>query len=154
MNVKEKVKQLSLVYWMMGITQVIAGVVIYLLIKNGVLLPDYSAAVLLQKIAMFVVPGLMAAGYFAFKYLLSKIDMNQRLDEKVQRYFSLIMIRAALFELAFLFCCVAAAITGVELFLYMAPIAFLLFLLMRPNPADMKSELQLNESDYIRLFGS
>jgi hypothetical protein len=154
MNVKDKAKQLNLVYWAMALMQVIVGVVLYVLIKNGMLLPDYTLAILLQKIAMFLVPGLMAAGYFLFKYLLARVDMNQRLEVKFQRYFSLIMLRAALFEIAFFFCCIAAAITGVELFHYMAPIAFLLFLLMRPNPADMKSDLQLSESDSIKLFGS
>lgn len=152
MNVKDKVKQLNLVYKVMGAMQVMIGIVMYLLINQGILLPDYGAAVMLQKIAMVLVPGLMAAGYFSFKYLLARLDMSLRLEQKVQRYFSLILVRAAFFECAFLFCCIAAAITGVELFLYMTPIAFLLFLLLRPNPADMRSDLQLSDSDAVTLF--
>lgn len=151
-NVKAKLKQLVLVYRMMAITQVIAGVALYILIKQGILLPDYTAAILLQKIALVLVPGSMAAGYFLYKYLLSKVDVKMRLEDKVLKYFSMIMMRAAFFEFAFLFCCIAAATTGVELFLYMTPVVFLLFLLLRPNPSDMRSDLQLSDSDAIMLF--
>ena len=149
-NVKERIKQLTLVYWFLGVTQVAMGAAVFFLIKNDK--PDYAAAILLQKVALVAVPGLMAAGYFMFKYLLGKLDMTLKLEQKVQKYFSFIIVRAAFFEAAFLFCCVASAITRVELFLYMAPIAFLLFLLLRPNPADMKSDLQLSEFDAAKIF--
>lgn len=149
-NVKERVKQLNLIYTVMGVMQVAMGVAVYFLIKNEK--PDYAAAVLLQKISLVMVPGLMAAGYFLYKYSLRKLDMSMRLEQKVQRYFFMIITRAAFLESAFLFCCIAAAITRVELFLYMTPIVFLLFLLLRPNAADMKNDLQLSESDTIKLF--
>jgi hypothetical protein len=149
-NGKERVKQLNLVYKAMGVMQVVLGVAVYFLIRNE--RPDYNLAILFQKISLVMVPGLMAAGYFLYKYLLGKVDMKLRVEGKVQRYFSLIIIRAAFFESAFLFCCIAAMITRVELFLYMAPITFLLFLMLRPNPADMRSDLQLSDSDAIKLF--
>jgi hypothetical protein len=149
-NVKEKVKNLNLVYKVLAATQLLMGLAVYFLVKGQK--PDYSAAITLQKIGLLIVPGLMAAGYFLFKYMLGRVDMSSRLEEKVNRYFTLIIMRAAFFEAAFVFCCIASAITHVELFLYMAPIAFLLFLLLRPNPADMRSDMQLTEPDAARLF--
>ncbi len=100
---------------------------------------------------MFAIPGLLAAGYFLFKYQLRQIDPKAKLAEKVKQYFSFVLIRSALFEVAFFICCVSALVTGVELFLYMALVPFMLFLLMRPNPSDLQNDLQLSDFDLSQI---
>ena len=153
---KARLKQLNIVYTSMGITQLSIGIAVYFLVANNFFLarPDYNTAIFIQKIAFVFLPVSMGAGYFLYKYLVGKIDENVRLHEKVKRYFSLVLLRTAFIEAAFLFCCVAAALTNVDIFLWMAPVPFLLFLLLRPNPSDIKNDLKLSENDFIKLFES
>ena len=147
-----QVRTMKLVYSAMAVVQAIFGGVVYGLIKGGMMgKPDYNFAITLQKVLLFAIPGLMAAGYFVFRFLLSKIEKNLSLEDKVKRYFSLVLVRAGLFEGAFFLCAVTALITGVELFLWIAPVLFLVFLLMRPTAAGMAVDLELSPADRSRL---
>src|SRR5262249_17666482 len=112
-----------------------------------------TMAVTFQKIALVLIPGLMAVGYFMFRTMLSRIATSQSgLEEKVRRYFALVLIRAAFFEIAFFFCCVAAFLTRVQLFLWIAPVIFFVFLLLRPTAEGIVSDLSLNPSDGRKLM--
>ena len=147
-----QLKSFALMYWAMALMQVFFGVAVYVLITTGLLgEPDYTLAILFQKIALILVPGLMASGYFLFRYLVSKLDPKLPLEEKVKRYFSYTLIRGSLIEVGFIFCCVAAVITHVQLFLWIAPVVFLVFLLLRPTPEGMTGDLQLSPIDSNKL---
>jgi hypothetical protein len=147
-NVQAQVKQLNIVYWALALPQVVFGGISYLLVSQEIVgAPDYTMALTFQKIALIFVPAAMAAGYFLFKFQVSKVDQKLSLDQKLKQYMSLMVVRAALFEVAFFFCCVSALATGVVLFLYMAPIVFLVFLLLRPTPVGIANDLQLSQSD-------
>jgi hypothetical protein len=141
-----------MVYWAMAVGQLILGVVSYVLISTGTLgTPDYSLAMTFQKIALIFIPLMMAAGYFLFKYQLSRVDLKIPLEDKLKRYFTLILVRGALFELAFFYCCVAALTTRVSLFLWIAPVVFFIFLLLRPTPEGITVDLQLSQNDSRKL---
>jgi hypothetical protein len=143
---------MSMVYWAMSVAQVVFGVAVYALTATGTLgKPDYNLAITMQKVAIFLIPLSMGAGYFVFRSMLARIDKNIALEAKVRRYFALVLIRGALFEGAFLFCCVAALITGVQLFLWISPVIFLVFLLLRPTPEGIAADLELNPADRNRL---
>jgi hypothetical protein len=145
---KRRIKTLNLVYWVQGVFQLIIGVVVYLTITGK---PDYTTAIFFQKILLTTVPLLMGTGYFLYRYQIGKLDMKLSLEEKVQRYVVYILARTAFFEVAFLFCCISAFQTSVQLFLWIAPVPFLLFLLLRPNPGDMKIDLRLTEAEANQL---
>jgi hypothetical protein len=139
----------------MAVGQLVLGVVSYVLISTGSSgAPDYSMALTFQKIAVIFVPSMMALGYFLFKYQLSRIDPELQLEDKLKRYFALILVRGALFEIAFFYCCVAALVTGVSLFLWIAPVVFLVFLLLRPTPEAIAADLRLNSADRSKLTQS
>lgn len=145
-------KQMMMVYWALAIGQVVVGAVSYVLISQEILgAPDYNLAITFQKVALIFVPAAMAAGYFIFRFQLSKVDPGLPLDQKLKQYFSFVVVRAALFEAAFLFCCVAGLASRVILFLYMAPIVFLVFLLLRPTTAGIANDLQLSPSDSNKI---
>jgi hypothetical protein len=139
----------------MAVAQVLLGTISYVLIVTGTLgKADYTLALVLQEIALLLIPLSMAVGYFLFRYMLSRLDRQLPLEEKVKKYFSFTLIRGALFEIGFLFCCAAALITKVELFLWIAPIVFLVFLLVRPTPEGMTTDMQLSQADSSKLRGS
>jgi len=144
-----------MIYWAMALGQVVLGTASYVLISMGMLgTADYSIAMTFQKIGLIFIPSMMALGYFLFRYQLSRLDLKLPLEEKLKRYFSFILVRGALFEVAFFYCCVAALATKVLLFLWIAPIVFLVFLLMRPAPQGIASDLQLNPGDINKLTKS
>lgn len=148
-----QLRTMKLVYWAMALVQVVFGVAVYVIISVGLMgKPDYDLALTLQKVLLVFVPGAMAIGYFVFRYLLSKMDKKLPIAEKVKRYFSLILIRAALLEAAFLFCAVAALITGVQLFLWIAPVIFFVFLLLRPTTEGLAVDLELSPDDRNKLI--
>lgn len=145
-------KLIRTIYWALALGQIMVGVVSYVLISTGTLgPPDYTLALLFQEVALILVPVLMAAGYFIFRFQLSKIDMKLSLDEKLKKYFSLVIVRGALFEAAFLYCCVAALTTRVMLFLWMAPVVFIVFLMVRPSVPAITNDLQLSPDESNKI---
>lgn len=150
--VKTNLKSMTMVYWAMSIGQLIFGVVSYVLVSTGTLgAPDYSVAMTFQKIALVFIPAMMAIGYFLFRYQLSRLDPKLSLEDKLKRYFSFILVRAAFLELGFFYCCVAALVTKVQLFLWIAPVVFFVFLLLRPTPEGIANDLQLSPGDSNKL---
>jgi hypothetical protein len=142
-----------MVYWAMGVVQLIFGVAVYAIVSMGMTgPPNYDLALTLQKIMLIFIPASMAIGYFLFRYLLSKVDKSLPLIQKFKRYFSLILIRAAFFEAAFFFCGVAALITNVLMFLWIAPVVFFVFLLLRPTPEGTAADLELSPADSNMLM--
>jgi hypothetical protein len=130
----------------------IPGIAIYYLIKGGTMgSPDYTFALMLQTIAMFLVPGMMLLGYFFLKQGLKSIDTTLSLDQKLQRYLSLFLIRCALFEVPFLFCAAAALITKETLFIWSMPAILLIFMLLRPSADSVAEDLQLTPSEKKQL---
>lgn len=154
-NLTAQLKSLKMIYWAMAISQLFFGVAVYVITTIGFLgSPDYDMAIVMQKVALIFVPATMAMGYFVFKYMLSKLDPRMPLEEKIKKYFSMVLVRAALFEAAFFYCGVAALISNVQLFLWIAPVVFFVFLLMRPTPESMTNDMQLSPADSRKLTES
>jgi hypothetical protein len=148
-----QLRTMKLVYWAMALVQVVFGVGVYAIISVGMMdKPDYELALVLQGILLPAVPIAMAAGYFLFRYQLSKVDRKLSVAEKVKKYFALVLIRAAFLEMAFFFCGVSALITGVQLFLWIAPVVFFVFLLLRPTPEGMVADLELSPADRNKVI--
>lgn len=150
--VSDKLKQIKIIFFGLALGQLVTGGAIAFAIYNGAFgEPDYSQALVLQQVAMFLVPGGMAAGYFIFKIQLKAIAKDLPLDQKLNRYLAAVVIRGALFELPFLFCCVAALITAELLFLYIAPVIFFVFLLLRPTVEGITADLDLTHAERSKL---
>ena len=151
-NIPGQLRSIKMIYWAMSVSQLILGVASYVLISTGTLgAPDYSMAMIFQKIALVFVPTMMAIGYFLFRYQLSRLDRRLPFEDKLKRYFGFILVRAALLELAFFYCCVAALVTKVLLFLWIAPVVFFVFLLLRPTPEGITADLELAPVDSNKL---
>jgi len=151
-NIPGQLKTFQLMYWALAVSQLIMGIASYVLISTGMTgEPDYDLAMMFQKISVVFIPGAMAIGYFLFRYMVSRLDTKLSLEERIKKYFSYILIRGALFEVGFLYCCVAALVTSVQLFLWIAPVIFFVFLMLRPTPDGMTSDLKLAPADSNKL---
>lgn len=150
--IKNQLASMRLIYYAMAAPIILFSGVIYFLVSTGALgPPDYSIAPALQTAAMIIVPVCLAVGYFAFRSGLGKIDARLQLQDKLKKYFVLLMIRGALFEAGFMFCFVATILTRELLFLSAAPVVLFIFLLLRPNTESISSDLSLIPSDRSKL---
>lgn len=146
--IKKMLQNQRLIYWASPGMLFVFGMVVYYLINNGSLgKADYSLAVLFQMIILVLVPASFAAAYFIFKMAVQKIDKKQPLRQKLNRYFTLVIVRSAILEAPGLFCCVAAFLTHEVLFLAAVPIILFVFNILRPTPATIAEELGLSPSE-------
>ncbi len=133
-------------------TQLMFGSIVFLLIYSGQLgEPDYTLAIGLQQVAMLAIPASMGTGYFTFKGMVGKINRDLPVIDRLKKYQSAFLLRAALFEAPFLFLCVCAFITREKLFLYIAPVILLSFVLLRPSAEAISSDLELSAADREKL---
>lgn len=148
----QRLKFLRLIHLAMVGFLFVPGIAIYYIIKGGIMgPPDYSFAITLQTVALFLVPGMMLLGYFFLKQGVRKIDPKLSLDQKLQRYVSFFLIRCALMEVPFLFCAAAALITRETLFIWSMPLILLVFMLLRPSADSVGEDLQLSVHDKKQL---
>jgi hypothetical protein len=149
-----QLSSMRMVYYAMAAPIIAFSAIVYFLVETGALgQPDYSLAPLLQTIAMIVIPGSLAAGYFVFKAGASKLDSKLPLLEKLRKYFVLVMIRSAIFEAGFLFCFIAVVLTRELLFLTAAPIILFIFLLLRPTGESIAVDLKLAGNEKAQVEG-
>lgn len=135
---------MKMVYSAIIITVLVVSLMGLYLIKSGSLgQPDYSMALPIQLISIFLFPTFVAGGYFGFNHLVTKIDAQTPVEGKLQRYTQLLLLRSACFELPFLFCFAGAMITGEIIFLAVAPIVLYLLLLLRPTVESVSKDLTL-----------
>jgi hypothetical protein len=128
------------------------GGVVYYLIKSGSLgEANYDLALTFQTIILIVIPLSLGVAYFAFKSMVSKIGSGLTLEQKLRKYFTLVLIRSAVLELPGMFCCVAALVTVDELFLAGVPAILLVFALTRPSLANITVDLQLKPAETKQL---
>lgn len=147
-QISARLKAIKYTYIAIVAGPAIFTLVVYFLLKQSpVADPDYDFAIVLQSVAILFVPASMAAGYFLFKPLVNKIDPTLSLETRLLRYNTLTIVRGALFEVGFMFCSVCALITGIELFLYITPVIFLVMLLLRPTPEGIAQDLKLNDRE-------
>lgn len=151
-DLQKLIQTQSIIYGAQMMMLTLFGGVVYYLIKSGSLgNADYSLAITFQTILMFLIPLSLAAAYFVFKSLVSKIDPTLKLEQKLRKYFALVLVRSALLELPGMFCCVAALITVDELFLVGVPAILLVFALTRPSVTNLSADLQLKPAETRQL---
>lgn len=127
---------------------IIFAFVVYLLVSNNSPADrDYEGAALFQTIIIAMVPGGLLAGYFFFKAKVARMTPSLPLESRLRQYLTLVLIRSALFEVPFFFCCVATFITGEILFLSATPVILFIFVLLRPNAGSIAEDLRLTSSE-------
>jgi hypothetical protein len=154
LTLNQKFKGTQMIFVALMATQLMfAGAAFFLVYSGQLGEPDYTMAIGLQQLAMLLVPGCMAGGYFLYKSQIAKIDRKLPAAQRLVKYQSIFITRAALFEVPVLFLCVCAMVTRELLFLYIAPIVFLAFVLLRPTVESVATDLELSPADRKKLSG-
>lgn len=128
-----------------------SGVVLFF--KNTDLISGDAelAHLFIYIVPLFVIASLIAA-YFIFDMMLGKVDPSLPLKDKLPKYQSAFITRAAILEASGLLGAVAALVTG-EIYFLSAPLLIvLIFILLRPSVHHITEDLKLSvdERDLLR----
>lgn len=89
----------------------------------------------------------LAMAHYIPRYMLKNIKPELDLKYRVPKYFPVTIIRAACLEAAGFIACIAAFITGQNLYLAMVPLLLLVLYFFRPTPSFIATELNLNPKE-------
>ncbi|MFM7021557.1 MAG: hypothetical protein ACKOXB_01160 [Flavobacteriales bacterium] len=98
---------------------------------------------MLLIMAVLLVSGGIALGSFLFKRRLKQIKDSNNLVDKLNEYSTALIIRFALMEAASLFCIVGYLLTSNYIFLCLAAIIVVMFLVLRPTKASVLRDMEL-----------
>jgi len=134
----------------------VIGVVFFILISVFLQIKGFgTVAPEIDNILLFVVPIFALGGIFAsnfvFKKRLNEIRKKSNLKEKMEEYRSALIVKLALIEGPSFFAVVTYLLTGNYIYLGLAVILIIVFLIYTPNKTKFINDLELakNESDLI-----
>lgn len=141
-------KSMQIVYYALFAGPLFMGIILFFLYQTGSLA---ATAQDLRDIFIYIVPlfavGGLVSSNLMFRSLLTKIKSRQTLKEKMTEYRSALVVRYALLEGSSFFSIVAYLLTGDILFLGIAGLIILYFLLLKPTIARAVKDLELNPDD-------
>jgi hypothetical protein len=108
-----------------------------------------------SQVLLYVVAGIVVAGTVAsrlvFKSMVEKANQEKTLDNKLTKYLTAFIVRLALLEAPGFFAAVVVLITGNPAALLGTAGVLILFFMLRPTPALLKSELTLSPDEQRRI---
>lgn len=134
-------------------TQLIFAIAVYYVNTTSPLAGDDAAN--LNEVFQFIVPGLMLASYIGGSILvktqLNTLKAKTTLSEKLLGYRALLLMRFALLEIPSLFSIVCFVLTSNYLYLGLAGLIMLVFMLNRPTRYRAVNDLELTPPDRALL---
>jgi hypothetical protein len=119
-----------------------AGVVFFL-ISSGQFSPDEG----LKSIFQYLVPigfiVTLTMGHFVFKSLIGNVNPSSNLKEKMRKYMTAFLVRAALIEVGGFLGAIAAFLTGDLYYLVAALLAIVILVILRPGHHTIAEDLNL-----------
>jgi hypothetical protein len=149
---KQYFQTVTLVYWIQAFSLLLFSSVIYFLIVSG---SKSSAPATNAAGWSFALPVVLlialASSYFLFRYMVKGISPKLRLQEKMPKYASAILIRSALIQLPGLFAALVAFMTFEVYYLGGSLMMVLVFLVLRPSKQTAAEDLQLSQKERTQL---
>jgi hypothetical protein len=138
---KEYFRTISLTYYLQGFSLLLfSGVVFFLITKSDNAIGNEQDWSLIVPVVLLT--G-MAASYFIFRVMIKRIDPKDKLQHKLPKYASALIVRSALLELPGLFAAIIAYLTLRPYYLGGSLMMFLIFILLRPSLYTLTEDLKL-----------
>ena len=141
----------TIVYWTQAFSLLLFSSVIYFLIISG----NKSNAPAADAGWSFALPVVLlialASSYFLFRYMVKNINPKMRLQDKMPKYASAILIRSALVQLPGLFAAIVAYMSFEVYYLGGSLMMVLVFLVLRPSKQSAAEDLQLSNKERALL---
>lgn len=148
-------KKIRWIYFsMVGVIVSLAGTS-FLLVRNGAMGPENnSMALAWLRMLLPLIPVSLAIGYIVFWIMLKKMEREETIEKKMQRYFKAALPRMIFFGIPGLSLCVASLASAQVLFLAIVPFILLVFLLTRPFRSAIADELKLSAAERLMMEGN
>lgn len=144
---KSVVGVINLLYYSQVMMIVLFSAVVYYLYMTGNITPNPELALIFRYVIIALLLAGISVGYFIFKQQMSAIRSALSLREKLGKYQTAVLIRAACLELPGLFGAVSVLTTGDISFLLFTAIVLVLFVLVRPSTYAIATDLNLTPSE-------
>jgi hypothetical protein len=150
---KEYFKILNLLHTALLGTQLLFAVVAFYLHINGPLNNDSTEfSNIFQFVLPVVIVGAVLGSAMLFKAQLKSIKAKPELKDKLNDYRSALLIKYAMLEAPSMFAIVCYLLTANFIFMGFAGLIIVVFLLNRPLPENTANDLELNQTDKMRLL--
>ncbi|HEX5171901.1 MAG TPA: hypothetical protein VFW11_22130 [Cyclobacteriaceae bacterium] len=143
---------MNLVYLVQAAAMMLFGLVA-LYIRNVVPIDNVLARSLRYiLIALFI--GALISAQFVPAFLIARIDKKMDLENKISKYFQVVIIRGAFLEVPGLLAGIATLLTGRSYFTAVVVLLLPAFYFYRPSKERITEELNLNETERNQLDAS
>ena len=152
LTVKSYFKTLNLIYIAMVAGQIIFGLVAYFLLQSTKFESEFPD---MRDVFIYIVPIFVLGGIFGSTAVFTKTIFNARslenLSDKLIEYRSALVMKYALLEGPSFFAIVIYLLTGDTVFLGMAGLILMVFILNRPGIAKAEMDLALDADEKLNL---
>lgn len=144
---KQFFQTVNLTYYLQAFSLLLFSLVVVFLISQSKTDIPTSTESQWQFAVPFVLILGLATAFFIFRQLVKRIVPNMRLQEKMPKYASALIIRSALLELPGLFSALVAYLTLQTYYVGGAVIIFIAFILLRPTSITMANDMNLTTKE-------
>jgi hypothetical protein len=148
---KQYFQTMNLVYYMQVVSLLLFGIVVMFLIMRSSKADapaDDAQWVYVLPIVLIVALG---TSYFLFRAMVSKIEPALKLQDKLPRYSSAVIVRSALLELPGLFSGIVAYMTFEIFYLGATFLIMVAMIIMRPSRQAVTEDLNLSQKERALL---
>ena len=142
-NPAKTLKFVNIIHLISFFIQAVILVVVYIKVMHSdtFRFSDPQIITYLQYIAVIVALAVVPLNEYFIKQKLNKINQISELKEKVNGYFSLIIIKLSLIEMGSIIASVLYYLTGHKTFGYLAVILIIFFMISRPTHYKTNTDL-------------
>lgn len=144
---KKILTTLNLLYFSQVAVMVFFSIIVFYQITSSAYEAVQNDMLFFQYVLFAITPAGLGAGYFIFKKLTGAVSVTLPLKEKLMKYQTALLIRSACFEVPGFFAAVVAFITGNASMLLFTAVIIMLFILFRPTPSSIVSDLSLSRKE-------
>jgi hypothetical protein len=148
-QLKEILRSINLIYWGIFLTTVMFIVIGAVYVSNAGSLPDADPQrnYIITTLLVFALMVIAPVSYAIPQKLIRKIDVNLELAGKLIAYRKATFIRLALMELAAILIALGFMATGNTNLVYVQVIVLLFFMIYKPTPFKIASDLSLSAEE-------
>jgi hypothetical protein len=148
---KQYFKSLSILYFGLLIGQIVfSAITLYLNLELNFQADDSLSGIFIYIVPIFVVNGFVT-GHLIFKSRLKKIKTYDTLTAKMGDYRGIAIIRFAMLEGASLFAIIIYLVTADLIFMAMAGLIVLYFIIIKPTVDSVSMDLELDPTEKAKL---
>lgn len=150
----EILRSMGLLYWAMllGLVMLVALSAWFVNHSGAALGNDPQSQYIVNTVLIFLLIAIAPLSYIVPQRMIAAIDRTLPLEDKLLRYKLPVLIRYFLLNMAGSLIAVGFMLSGNTNLMYLQAIVMLFFLVYKPSPFKVASDLDLNEQERQKLM--